>query len=187
MCLFCIWNKVHEVKVFPIIREDLVLIATACDLTILVLFIKKGVALGLAVEGKARDLLYWGKWRVARLSATSLEVWSSSGHYSHRVHRAGSVGVALGIIVLDHLKLLIASSKFGGFVWDFRKVLIRLRLRLLWDIVIRSLMEIYARIVLHKIVLELSSIRLFSQILWVVLWRWGIERSWQFFLRKIRI
>lgn len=57
MCLFCIWNRVHKVEVFPIIREDFVLIATACVLTILVLLIKKGVALGLAVEGKARDLL----------------------------------------------------------------------------------------------------------------------------------
>ena len=57
MCLFCIRNRVHKVEIFPIIRKDFVLIATACVLTILVLLIKKGVALGLAVEGKARDLL----------------------------------------------------------------------------------------------------------------------------------
>jgi hypothetical protein len=100
------------------------------------------------------------------LSAAPLEVRSCSGHYPHRVHRAGSIGAALGVIVLDHLDLLVASTEFGRLVRDFREVLIRLRLRLVRDIVFRSMMEmIKTRIVLQEIVLELSSIRLFSQIL----------------------
>lgn len=84
MCpFFIILNGIHKVEIFFIVLEYLVLIGRPKILAILVILVREGVALRLAVERNTRYFISRCKWRGTRLSAAFLEVRSSPSHYPH--------------------------------------------------------------------------------------------------------
>ena len=76
--------------------------------------------------------------------------------------------MARRIIILDHLDLLSRPTKLRRFIGDLREVLIGVGLRVVRDVIVLSLVKIHRGIVLQEIVLELSGILLFSQVLRVI-------------------
>lgn len=138
MCsFFFIGFWIHEIKIFAIVLEYLNFVSGGLILHRFILF-GKSVTLRLTIERNTRYFFIWGKWGRA-WSAISLEVRTSPGHDSHWVHRARPFNLLLRLLWLDHLDLIIWGPKLGSFIRYFWNIMIRLNLRVMWDIIFRRL------------------------------------------------